>query len=86
MNDIQEIEGYISGTMPQHRIVVFEGRLRRDPLLRMNVGLQRKVMALLSIYNRKKLKMQLEEVHEKIFSDPMKLSWREKVLRLFDDD
>jgi hypothetical protein len=86
LNDIREIEGFIDGTMAERETVVFEQRIRREPLLRINVNLHQKVIALIRMYHRKRLKARLEEVHERIFSDPMKESWREKVLRLFHDN
>ena len=83
MNNICEIERYVDGTMEQHEAILFEARIQKDSLLRMNVLLHKKVLALVRIYHRKKLKMELEEVHNRLFNDPNKFTFRESVMRIF---
>lgn len=83
MNEIQKIEQYVQGTMSEAEAVLFEERFRRDVILRTNVVLHRQVMAIVKMYHRKRLKMQLEEVHARLFRDPLKANWRQRVLGLF---
>ena len=83
MNNIREIERYIEGTMDRNEAVLFEEKMRSDSLLRLNVSLQEKVLAIIRMYHRKRLKMELEEVHERIFNDPGKVTFKERVMEIF---
>jgi hypothetical protein len=83
LNNIREIERYIEGTMDRNDAVLFEERMRSDSLLRLNVSLQEKVLAIIRMYHRKRLKMELEEVHERIFNDPGKVTFKERVMEIF---
>lgn len=86
LNNIREIEGYIDGTMDRNDAVLFEEKMRGDSLLRMNVILQEKVLAIIRMYHRKKLKMELEEVHHRIFIDPGNAAFKKSVMRIFSND
>ena len=83
LNNIREIERYAEGTMDRNEAVLFEEKMRSDSLLRLNVSLQEKVLAIIRMYHRKKLKMELEEIHQRIFNDPGKVTFRERVLEIF---
>ena len=83
LNEIQEIERFIQGTMEETEAAEFQRRIRRDPLLHIKMQLQVRVMVLVKMYHRKRLKMELEEVHERMFANPLKSSWRERVLNFF---
>ena len=83
MNNIVEIERYIEGRMEPTEAVLFEEKMQGDALLKLNVTLQRKVLALVRMYHRKRLRMELEEVHERLFNDPGKVTFRERVARIF---
>ena len=83
MNNIREIERYIEGTMDRNEAVLFEEKMRNDSLLGLNVRLQEKVLAIIRMYHRKKLKIELEEVHQRIFNDPGKVTFRERVMGIF---
>ena len=83
LNNLQEIERYLVGSMERYEEVLFEGKLQRDPVLRTNLFLYKKVMALVRMYHRKKLKVELEEVHQRLFNDPIKLTFRERMLKIF---
>jgi hypothetical protein len=69
--------------MEETEAVEFQRRIRRDRLLQINVMLQAKVMALVKMYHRRRLKMELEEVHERMVANPLNSSWRERVLSFF---
>jgi hypothetical protein len=83
LNNIREIEGYVEGTMELNEVILFEEKIRKDSLLRLNVLLHKKVLALVRIYHRKNLKMELEEVHERLFNDPEKVTFRDRVREIF---
>ncbi|HEY5917969.1 MAG TPA: hypothetical protein VIU13_11230 [Chryseolinea sp.] len=83
LNNIRDIERYIDGTMERNDALLFEEKLRSDSLLKLNVLLQEKVLAIVRMYHRKKLKMELEELHQRIFNDPGKVMFRERVMGIF---
>ena len=83
LNNIRDIERYIDGTMEPNDALLFEEKLRSDSLLKLNVLLQEKVLAIVRMYHRKKLKMELEELHQRIFNDPGKVMFRERVMGIF---
>lgn len=83
LNEIREIDRYLQGEMGEFEAMEFGGKVRRDPVLQLNVMLQGKVMALIKVYHRKRLKAEMEEVHERLVSDPLKATWRERLLGLF---
>ena len=83
LNNIREIESYIDGTMDRNDVVLFEEKMRSDSLLQLNVSLQEKVLAIVRMYHRKRLKMELEEVHQRIFNDPGKETFKESVMQIF---
>ena len=83
MNNIREIERYIDGTMERNDVLLFEEKMRGDSLLRLNLLLQEKVLAIVRMYHRRKLKMELEEIHQRIFNDPEKVNFRERVMGIF---
>lgn len=39
--------------------------------------------AIVKQYGRKKLRIRLETVHQQLFTDPAKISFRDKILRMF---
>jgi len=83
LNNIREIESYIEGTMDRNDAVLFEEKMRSDSLLRLNVSLQEKVLSIIRMYHRKRLKIELEELHQRIFNDPGKVTFRERVMGIF---
>ena len=85
LNNIREIERYVEGTMDPDEIILFEEKIRRDPLLKLNVGLHEKVLAFVRMYHRKKLKKELEDVHERLFNDTANITFRQRLMRIFGD-
>ena len=83
MNNIKEIDRYVEGTMEPDEVLLFEEKIRRDSLLRVNVSLHKEVLAIVRIYHRKKLKQELEALHKRVFNDPLKAGFRQRVMRIF---
>ena len=86
LNNLRDIERYVEGLMQPGEEVLFEGRLQGNPVLRTNLFLYKKVMALIRMYHRKKLKVEIEGVHQRIFSDPLKATFKERILKIFSDN
>lgn len=82
-NNTEQIEGYLTGKLSPADKFVFEARLLLSPALETEVRLQKKVFGLVKMYHRKKFKEELEEVHRRIFQDPEKLSFQQKIYGLF---
>ncbi|NUO02362.1 MAG: hypothetical protein HUU01_17285 [Saprospiraceae bacterium] len=82
-NNTKLIEQYLQGKLPVSRQIAFEARLLLQPKLRMDLYFQKKTYRLVQLYHRKKLKEELETVHQQIFSDPDKVDFQENIYRLF---
>lgn len=61
--------------------LLYEARLLTDAHLATNVSLQQRLYNLLRFYHRRKLKAEAEAVHQRLFSDPSKKEFHQ---RLFD--
>lgn len=83
LTDIKQAEAWLQGTLTPQDSLLFEARILTNPLLRANVALQKKVLALLRFYHRKKLKEELEAVHQRLFSDPAKADFQQQIHHLF---
>ncbi|HZY82806.1 MAG TPA: hypothetical protein VFE50_24970 [Cyclobacteriaceae bacterium] len=49
----------------------------------MKTSLNETVLLIVKYYGRKKLRARLESIHENLFTDPVKISFRERILRMF---
>lgn len=83
LNDIKKAEDLLSGKLSAPEAVLMQARLLIDPVLRMNVEFQRRVYALITLYGRRKVKAEIEDVHDRIFQDPARAAYREEIAQLF---
>ena len=83
LNEIKKAEDFLSGKLSGAEAVLMQARLLIDPVLRMNLAFQRKVYALVTLYGRRKLKAEIEDVHDRIFQDPARAAYREEIAQLF---
>lgn len=83
LNKLQEIEHFLMGKGDTGDALVFEARMIVDAELAGEVTLQKKTYAVIKQYGRRKLKTELEAVHQQLFTLPMHLRFRQKVLALF---
>lgn len=81
--DIATIERFIFGEMSTSERLLFEARLLLDSSLRMAVKEQQKVYRVASLYGRRKLKMEIEGIHRRLFSSEADFDYRENILDLF---
>jgi hypothetical protein len=63
--------------------LVYEARLLTDPQLTTDVSLLERLYDLLRFYHRRKLKAEAEAVHQRLFSDPAKKEFRQRLLDHF---
>jgi hypothetical protein len=83
LNNIKETEDFLSGALQAEETLLFKVRLLLDPALRVNVSIQQKAYSLIRLYGRKKLKAEIESVHENIFNDPTHAKYRREIDQLF---
>jgi hypothetical protein len=82
-NNTEIIGQYLSGKMRADDALVFEANLLIDPLLRTSVFLQKKIFDVVKLYGRKKLKAEIEKVHNHLFESPDKIIFQERIYQLF---
>lgn len=83
LNEIRQIEKALQSELTPEDALVFEAKSLINPSLRINIFWQKRIYELLRYYHRKKLKERAEQIHQKVFSDPSKSSFRENILQLF---
>jgi len=82
-NNTQRIERYLLGNLSASDKLVFEFQLMLRPKLRKELYFQKKTYQLVQLYHRKKLKEELETLHQQIFDDPDKVVFQQAIYRLF---
>lgn len=83
LNEIRQIEKALQSELTPEDALVFEAKSLINPSLRLNIFWQKRIYELLRYYHRKKLKERAEQIHQKVFSDPSKSSFRKNILQLF---
>lgn len=83
LNEIQLIDKFLHHEMKAEDALVFEAGTIVNRTLQINIFWQKKVYELLKYYHRKKLKDEAEQIHQRIFNDPAKYSFKENILQLF---
>lgn len=83
LTKLQEIEGFVLQSADVPDRLVFEARMIVDPALKYEVTLQTDAYALIQHYGRHKLKVELEKVHQTLFTQPVHQHFRQKILALF---
>ena len=77
------IEQYLQGTQSPEDALLFEANLLLNPSLSDTVKHQQQTYALVQTYGRRRLKAELEAIHQRLFTEPAHRSFRNKVLSLF---
>jgi hypothetical protein len=83
LTDIKQAEAWLQGQLATPEALLFEARQLTNPLLRLNVALQQQAVKLVSLYHHKKLKEEVEAVHQKLFSNPQKAAFQKEITQLF---
>lgn len=81
--DIATIERFIFGKMSTSERLLFEARLLLDSSLRMAVKEQQRVYRVARLYGRRKLKMEIEGIHHRLFSSEADFTYLEHIQGLF---
>lgn len=83
LNEIQLTEEHLMQRLHGDEEFLFQAKLILNRKLAENVQFQSKSYHLVREYGRKRLKEELEAVHQKLFSEDEYRSFRQKVLSLF---
>ncbi len=83
LNEIKLIDERLFKLAAPEDALLFDALLILNPGLQEQVMWQKKTHAVVQQYSRKKLKNELEAVHQKLFNEPEHRSFRERIVRLF---
>ncbi|MDV3310166.1 MAG: hypothetical protein LOY03_15265 [Cyclobacteriaceae bacterium] len=83
LNELKEMEEFLSGTMKPGETLLFRARLLLDPALRRNLSLLQRCHAVIRWYGRKELKEKIQSVHNRVFTDPGRTAYRRSIEQLF---
>ena len=83
LNNMEETEDFLSGRLSADESLHFKLRMLLDPVWRKNVAFQQKTYSIIHAYARKKMKEEIQAVHDKIFSDPHRAAYHQQVWELF---
>ena len=83
LNNIAQIEAHLLGSQKPADALLFEARLLLDDSLQVDASAQKQVYNLVQQYSRKQLKQEIEAAHQKLFTRPEHLSFKQKIARIF---
>ena len=83
LNELKAIDDHLFHQASGPDNFLFEVRLMLDDELRTKVFQQQQVHALIQQYGRKKLKAEIDAVHQQLFNDSRPHSFAAKIMRLF---
>lgn len=83
MNELRDMEEFLSGTMKPGETLLFRARLLLNPVLRRNMSLLWRCHAVIRWYGRKELKEKIQSVHDRVFTDPGRTAYRRSIEQLF---
>ena len=81
--EIIRTERFLKGELPPDERVVFEARMLVDAELKNNTFFHSTVHRLITLYQRKKIKVEVELLHARIFHDPERAAFKESIFKLF---
>jgi hypothetical protein len=83
LNEIKAMEAYHFKTMSVEEAHRFEESLMESEELSLKLFLQKKVYAVLRLYNREKLKAEAQQIHDRLFNDPLKIEFQRSIHSIF---
>ena len=83
MNEIKEIDDHVLGQTAPDEVLLFEAKRIINPSLKYKVMWHKETLALVQQYGRNSLKAEIETIHQKLFSLPEHVGFRQKIMRLF---
>lgn len=83
LNDIQQIEDYLLQYAGKTDRALFEARLILQPALQEDLVWQQKTFEIIKQYGRRRLKAEIETVHQQLFTEPEHHSFCSKIMAMF---
>ena len=83
LNKIQEAEQFIQKQLPSDETLVYEAKLLTSPLMRWNTAVLKFTLRLVKLYHRKKLKKDVNEVHQNLFSQGSNSDLKNQIQKIF---
>lgn len=83
LNEIKQIEDHLFNQVDPGEAVLLEARLILNPQFADNVKWQQQTYHLVKQYGRKKLKAELDAVHQQLFTQAVHRSFAQKIRALF---
>jgi hypothetical protein len=83
LNEIKLIDGFLFNSNPPEDALLFDALLIINPALSQQASWQKKTHKIINQYSRKKLKAEIESVHQKLFNEPKHQTFRRKIFSFF---
>ena len=83
LTDTIRTERFLRHELADDHRLAFNARLLADHELRRNLFFHRMVHRLVALYHRRKLKAQVDGVHERLLNDPARVAFRESIIKHF---
>ena len=83
LNELQEIEGHLTGTGKPEDQLVFEAKALLDPHWEEKVFWQKRAYEVVQTYGREALRKEIRQVHRKLFTQPKYSRFRQKIMNYF---
>ncbi len=83
LNEIKLIDDHLFGVLDPADALLFDAMLILDNTLPEKIVWQQNTHATIQQYSRKKLKAEIEDAHQQLFSKPQHQRFRQKILSLF---
>jgi hypothetical protein len=83
LNDIQQIDDYLLQYAGKADRALFEARLLLQPALQENLAWQQKTYDIIKQYSRRRLKEEIDSVHQHLFTEPEHIPFCRKIMAIF---
>jgi hypothetical protein len=83
LNDIQQIDDYLLQYAGKTDRALFEARLILQPALQESLLWQQKTYDIIRQHSRRRLKAEIESVHQHLFTESEHISFRRKIQKIF---
>ena len=82
-NEIIKTEKYLTGQLPVDDKLLFDAQLLIDPVLKLNTHVQQKIYSLVHSYGRRRLKNEIASAQTKVFTNPDKADFQNRIHSIF---
>ncbi|RYD56037.1 MAG: hypothetical protein EOP56_13970 [Sphingobacteriales bacterium] len=83
LTETKLLDEYLHNTCDRQDIAVLEVRLMLEPELKQKLHWQQYTHQLVCLYGRKKLRDEIEAVHQKLFTDPDHTGFQKRISAIF---